>query len=207
MHLFLEILSLRVRSLVGLTLFLVCAAFGSTMHLEAHAQTDSSGRSLNRDGAINTLNKYEKPRVWNELDVDLPLLPQKTRFSQFQTTSQSDFQFFVDISSIRLGEDGVVSIVLRAVSPKGSENITYEGFRCETGEYKLYASSFGFDEAWMPVKNPQWRAAQYQTANSYRGDLLKYYICSDGINIPNERQLQAYFRKGKMRLKAGRLRQ
>ena len=32
---------------------------------------------------------------------------------------------------------------LLAISPKGSVNITYEGFRCETREYKLVRIKLG----------------------------------------------------------------
>ena len=59
----------------------------------------------------------------------------------------------------------------------------------------------------MPVKNPQWRGAFYQTANGYRGDLLKYYICIDGANLLDERQLKVLFKKGEMSKKRGRLSQ
>ena len=196
---FLEKLNSLVWGIIGLGLVLACAVSG--IQIDAHAQTDESGR-YKQDGY-----KYEKPQAWNELDVVLPPPPQKNQFSLFQTTSQSGFQFFVDVSSIQLGEDGVVRMVLLTVSPKGSENITYEGFRCETAEYKFYASSFGFDKAWMPVKNPRWRGAFYQTANGYRGDLLKYYICIDGVNLLDERQLKVLFKKGKMSKKKGRLSQ
>jgi hypothetical protein len=170
---FLERLNSLVLGIIGLGLVLACAV--SSIQIDAHAQTDESGR-YKQDGSINTKEKYERSQHW------------KNRFSLFQTTSQSGFRFLVDVSSIQLGEDGVVRMVLLTVSPKGSENITYEGFRCETAEYKFYASSFGFDKAWMPVKNPQWRGAFYQTANGYRGDLLKYYICIDGANLLDERQ-------------------
>ena len=193
---FLEKLNSLVLGIIGLGLVLACAVSG--IQIDAHAQTDESGR-YKQDGY-----KYEKPQAWNELDVVLPLPPQKNQFSLFQTTSQSGFRFLVDVSSIQLGEDGVVRMVLLTVSPKGSENITYEGFRCETAEYKFYASSFGFDKAWMPVKNPQWRGAFYQTANGYRGDLLKYYICIYGANLLDERQLKAFFKKGKMHKSKGR---
>jgi hypothetical protein len=193
---FVDRLNSLVWGIIGLGLVLACAVSG--IQIDAHAQTDESGR-YKQDGY-----KYEKPQAWNELDVVLPLPPQKNQFSLFQTTSQSGFQFFVDVSSIQLGEDGVVRMVLLTVSPKGSENITYEGFRCETAEYKFYASSFGFDKAWMPVKNPQWRGAFYQTANGYRGDLLKYYICIYGANLLDERQLKAFFKKGKMHKSKGR---
>ena len=193
---FVDRLNSLVWGIIGLGLVLACAVSG--IQIDAHAQTDESGR-YKQDGY-----KYEKPQAWNELDVVLPLPPQKNQFSLFQTTSQSGFQFFVDVSSIQLGEDGVVRMVLLTVSPKGSENITYEGFRCETAEYKFYASSFAFDKAWMPVKNPQWRGAFYQTANGYRGDLLKYYICIYGANLLDERQLKAFFKKGKMHKSKGR---
>jgi len=198
---FLERLNSLVLGIIGLGLVLACAV--SSIQIDAHAQTDESGR-YKQDGSINTKEKYERSQHWNELGIDLPPPPQKNRFSLFQTTSQSGFRFLVDVSSIQLGEDGVVRMVLLTVSPKGSENITYEGFRCETAEYKFYASSFGFDKAWMPVKNPQWRGAFYQTANGYRGDLLKYYICIYGANLLDERQLKAFFKKGKMHKSKGR---
>lgn len=190
----------------GLSLMLACILCVSIVQSEVHAQTDASGRIYKEDGSINTKNKYGKPRAeaWNESKVDLPLPPQKNGFTLFQTTSQSGFRFYVDISSIQYGDDGVIRMVLRAVSPKGSENITYEGFRCATREYKFYASSFGFDKPWMSVKSPQWRSAQYQTANSYRNDLMEYYMCLGDANILKERQLKVFFKKGKMRKQEGR---
>ncbi len=188
---FLERLNSLVLGIIGLGLVLACAV--SSIQIDAHAQTDESGR-YKQDGSINTKEKYERSQHWNELGIDLPPPPQKNRFSLFQTTSQSGFRFLVDVSSIQLGEDGVVRMVLLTVSPKGSENITYEGFRCATREYKFYASSFGFDKPWMSVKSPQWRSAQYQTANSYRNDLMEYYMCLGDANILKERQLKVFFK-------------
>ena len=76
--------------------------------------------------------KYEAPEVWQESVIDLPTLSSKSSFSQYQTRSQTGFNFYVDVSSITYAVDGVVRMSLLAISPKGSVNITYEGFRCET---------------------------------------------------------------------------
>jgi len=142
--------------------------------------------------------KYETPDVWRESPIDLPVLSPRSSFSQYQTRSQTGFTFYIDISSIEFGGDGVVRMSLLAISPKGSENITYEGFRCETRENKLYASSWAFDAKWMPAKRAKWRSVSPKTPNSYRSDLLEYYICDGTLSILDERRLRALFKKGKM---------
>ena len=141
--------------------------------------------------------KYEAPEVWQESVIDLPTLSSKSSFSQYQTRTQTGFSFYADVSSIKFGVDGVVRMSLLAVSPKDSVNITYEGFRCATREYKLYASSWTFDGNWVPARRAEWRATNSQTPNSYRSDLLEYYIC-DGIMNVNERRLRALLERGKM---------
>ena len=147
--------------------------------------------------------KYETPEVWRESFIDFPPLSPKSSFSQYQTRSQTGFNFYLDVSSIKLTADGVVRISLLAISPKGSENITYEGFRCETREYKLYASSWGFDEKWILAKRTKWKTPSYSTANTYRSDLLEFYICNGVLNV-NEKAMKALLKKGKMNKHDGR---
>ena len=148
-----------------------------------------------RDGP--RVYKYETPEVWRESVIDLPPLSPKSSFSQYQTRSQTGFNFYVDVSSIKFTADGVVRMSLLAISPKGSENITYEGFRCETREYKLYALSWTFDANWMPAKGTKWRVISSTSPNSYRGDLLEYYICNGAMTL-EESRLNALLKKGKM---------
>ena len=147
--------------------------------------------------------KYETPEVWRESVVDLPVLAAKSSFNAYQTRSQTGFKFYVDVSSIKFGRDGVVRMSLLAVSPKGSENITYEGFRCETGEYKLYASRWAFDAAWVPAKRAKWKAINSKTPNSYRSDLLEHYICYGALNVLDEKDLKMLLKKGKMNKPGG----
>ena len=158
------------------------------------------GEALARDKDLRARQrayKYEAPEVWQESIIDLPAFSSKSDFSQYQTRTQTGFSFYADVSSIKFGVDGVVRMSLLAVSPKDSVNITYEGFRCATREYKLYASSWTFDGNWVPARRAEWSATNSQTPNSYRSDLLEYYIC-DGIMNVNERRLRALLERGKM---------
>ena len=141
--------------------------------------------------------KYETPEVWQESVIDLPALSPKSSFTQYQTRTQTGFNFYVDVSSISFSADGVVRLSLLAISPKGSENITYEGFRCETKEYKLYALSWTFDANWLPTKGAKWRTISPTSPNSYRGDLLEYYICNGAITL-EEGRLNTLLKKGKI---------
>jgi hypothetical protein len=141
--------------------------------------------------------KYEAPEVWRESVIDLPALSPKSSFTQYQTRSQTGFNFYVDVSSISFSADGVVRMSLLAISPKGSENITYEGFRCETKEYKLYALTWAFDANWLPTKGAKWRTISPTSPNSYRGDLLEYYICNGAMTL-EESRLNTLLKNGKM---------
>ena len=141
--------------------------------------------------------KYEAPEVWQESVIDLPTLSSKSSFSQYQTRSQTGFNFYVDVSSITYAVDGVVRMSLLAISPKGSVNITYEGFRCETRENKLYALSWAFEGEWITAKRTKWRAISSKLPNSYRSDLMEYYICNGSLTL-NETLLRKLLKKGEM---------
>ena len=52
--------------------------------------------------------------------------------------ADSDFRYYVDWGSVSAGEDRIVRYVLVARSRSGTENVTFEGLRCQ-GEYRVYA--------------------------------------------------------------------
>ena len=98
----------------------------------------------------------------------------------------------------KISDDDVVRMTLLAVSPKGSNNLTHEGFRCSTGEYKLYATAWGFNSDWMPMKNPLWLVTNKKNPSRYRYDLLESYICSGRIIFEGQEELRLRFKKGKL---------
>jgi hypothetical protein len=69
----------------------------------------------------------------------------------------SALRFGIDPSSITVGEDGVVRYVVVATSSSGVVNAMYEGLRCGSGDFKLYARHTT-DGGWKVVKNADWRS-------------------------------------------------
>lgn len=66
----------------------------------------------------------------------------------------SQLRYGVDPASVSLGSDGVVRYVVVAASAGGAVNGIYEGIRCSTGEYKVYARNSG--KGWA-MSGSDWR--------------------------------------------------
>ena len=77
----------------------------------------------------------------------------------------SQLRFGIDPASVCLGSDGVVRFVVVAASAGGAVNGIYEGIRCSTGEYKVYARNTG--SGWS-MSGSDWRPlhAQPQSRHS-----------------------------------------
>jgi hypothetical protein len=78
----------------------------------------------------------------------------------------SALRFGIDPSSITVGEDGVVRYVVVATSSSGVVNAMYEGIRCGSGDFKLYARHSA-DGGWKVVKNTDWRSLWEQPVSRH----------------------------------------
>lgn len=119
-------------------------------------------------------------RAWRERPVMLPEYPRPERLVPFFVSSASSFKFFVDAASVETGEDGVVRYALVVRSAAGAESITYEGIRCETGDYRIYASGAG--GAWTPATGG-WRRIEPRSVQRWHNALYKEYFCPLGEPI------------------------
>ena len=91
-----------------------------------------------------------------------------------------EVEFYMVVLFDFVDEDGVVRYTLIARSPSGSDNVSFEGMRCETGEYKPYA--FGsVDNTWLRASNGEWSLIRKQRANDIRYGLYRYYFCPYGV--------------------------
>lgn len=86
---------------------------------------------------------------------------------------------FIDQRRITVNpEDRVVRLWLVLKSDGGAVNGSFEGFRCEGRQYKVYAYS---NPARKPpvskAKRPLWRDAGTLRAGNYRAELLNDYFC------------------------------
>ena len=128
-----------------------------------------------------SFTRDEGPKAkWRETEVAFPPYPGEEHLTKVQLSGPTSFAFLVDTESIRVDEDGVVRYTLIARSPSGSDNVSFEGMRCETGEYKPYA--FGsVDNTWLRASNGEWSLIRKQRANDIRYGLYRYYFCPYGV--------------------------
>jgi hypothetical protein len=119
----------------------------------------------------------EAPR---EDNVVPPPFPARAKLIEFPLADADGFRFFVDGST--LGVDpkaGVVRYVLVAQSPSGAQNISFEGLRCPSAEYRVYATGqadgswVAARTAWQPMRN----------ARRWQGALYREYFCPQKIAI------------------------
>src|SRR4029453_10656987 len=77
----------------------------------------------------------------------IPTPPSKRgELIEFSVAATQEFRFFVDASTLTVDNEGIVRYVLVARSSSGVENVSFEGMRCVTNEYRIYA--LGRDGAW-----------------------------------------------------------
>ena len=139
------------------------------------------------------------PEIWKEETITLPPAVSDQQFRVVEVTGMGDSIFKVDLSSVKLGDDGVVRLALVVLSSQGQANILFEGFRCDTSWYKSYAMRTGFDSPWVTFRSSKWRPVRLQRRNNYRADLVRYYICPSLNNSGREEDIVSLLRKGKIR--------
>ena len=81
-----------------------------------------------------------------------------------------------DLEHLAVGADHVARLWLVVRSGSGAYNGSYEGFRCATGEYKVYAYYNPHrSKPLRRVRLPRWRAIR---PDSYRDELAREVLCS-----------------------------
>ncbi len=120
------------------------------------------------------LDQEKKP--WTELQTRLPPHPKPDNLLPFDLGSNTANRYFVDAASVSVGEDDVVRYTLVVKSGGGATNVSFEGIRCKTREYRIYA--FGHaDGQWSRARNPGWREIRGREINGYHFALRHDYFC------------------------------
>jgi hypothetical protein len=134
-----------------------------------------------REGRFKSEYEQEQDRLnWREGEVKLPAYPKDEGLMEFFVSGASSFRFFIDPASLSPGnKDGVVRYTLIARSPSGYSNISYEGIRCATSSYRVYAT--GNEGRWMP-KDGEWRQIEPKSVQRWHLVLRSYYFCP--VRIP-----------------------
>jgi hypothetical protein len=104
--------------------------------------------------AATAQSNIPDPPEWVETEAPPPPAFDVGRLVDVDVDARGNLRYGVDPASIRIGTDGVVRYVMVARSTTGAMTAMYEGLRCSTGEYKLYAR-YNVDR-WTPVAAPTW---------------------------------------------------
>jgi hypothetical protein len=136
--------------------------------------------------------REQEARDWRELEVTLPALP-KGELIEFFVSAASSFRFFVDPQSLSVGNDGVVRYTLVARSPSGAENVSYEGMRCSTASYKIYALGHGSN--WTRAQG-DWKTIQPKSVQRWHEALSSEYLCPNRIPVSSVAQAVEHLRLG-----------
>ena len=125
--------------------------------------------------------EIEQDRLhFKESDVKLPAYPTDAGLIPFHVSGASSFKFFIDAASVLPGPDGVVRYTLVARSPGGVSNVSYEGIRCATSSWKMYA--LGNDGRWS-ARESEWRDIEPRAVQRWHLELRHRYFCPGRVAI------------------------
>ena len=114
-------------------------------------------------------------KKFKEIEVVLPSYPEESGLLEFLPRRNSENHFYIERNSVSIGADRVVRYSVIVKSPSGALTTSYEGMRCKTSEYKVYA--FGIKNGeWTNSHDAQWRAIP-KTNGDFRFTLYKDYFC------------------------------
>ena len=117
-----------------------------------------------------------------ENDIVLPTgMPDPKNIKGLLVTIGSPLFFGIDTTSIQLGSDKVMRYVMAIKNPSGTQQIKYEGIRCDTVEYKVFGH-VNPEGKWV-LEGTDWKPIPKGGYNQYQATLAWEGFCSG--NGPN----------------------
>ena len=123
-------------------------------------------------------NRYEAPEAWKEEAAQFPPLPDPNGLVEVEVDGVSGNRYFVDTEHVSVGDDGVTRLTLVTQPRRGARITTYEGFRCETHEARVYAIASGGE--WTASKHGDWRRVLTTGYKNIHGVLMAGAACDLG---------------------------
>lgn len=137
---------------------------------------------------------------WKEAEVALPAFPAEADLVEFYVGPTQTSRFFIDSSSLSVGQDGVIRYTLVTKTPGGARNIVYEGLRCATREKRLYAMGHA-DQTWTRPRRSDWSriGGGAGRISAVHDQLLKVYFCANGAKVLKPEDAIALLKRGGFR--------
>ncbi|GAB3627231.1 hypothetical protein PTE30175_04599 [Pandoraea terrae] len=130
------------------------------------------------DDLTEYLQQQEQAKKFTESAFTLPAAPQDADLVSYPTSANATLNYAIDAKSISVTPEGVVRYVSVIRSNQGARNVTFEGVRCETFEYRLYATGRP-DGKWAPARVSEWQPIRPYGPTGYQGVLYRDYFCRD----------------------------
>jgi len=132
----------------------------------------------------------------SEEEVSLPTFPKDIDLIEFPVSAATTNRYFIDGSTLSPGKDGVVRYVMVIRTDGGATNVSFEGLRCATGEYRVFASGRA-DGSWGPAKISSCRTIEAKTVNRHHVALYREFFCPLALPIANAAEGRRALRLGK----------
>ena len=145
---------------------------------------------------VAPMNDYEEPEIkpWVEADYALPPFPKDEDLVEFEVDGAPNVRAYVDRTAIGAGTpDGVVRYVMVVRTSGGATNVSYEGLRCDTNEYRIYATGT-LEKAWAKARSSEWR--KFKIHNRPQRSLANYYFCPNFTPVGSVREALNALRLG-----------
>lgn len=154
--------------------------------------------SLAAQAGLGLRDQDEDPDApkWEEEALQLPAFPQEGSLREFYVSATTTHKYYIDAATLSVGKDGVVRYVLVVRTGGGATNITYEGMRCERGEFRIYATGHR-DGSWVPARGSVWRLIENKPTNRYHAALSRDFFCPIGNAIYTADEGREALRLGK----------
>jgi len=126
-------------------------------------------------------------KKWQESRVTLPAYPEDQNLLALPMQPTDTLKVSVDRASVSRDADRVARFSIVVESRSGARSIFYDGYRCETREYKTYALG-SLDKKLIPVKTATWVRVPQPEFNAFRFRLYRDYVCdsSDSARDPKD---------------------
>lgn len=142
-----------------------------------------AGELLKSPSPFDDFGKFDESKAekWKELESPLPAWPEDAHLVPVRMPVTYTLRIYIDEKSVSRLADGIARFTLVVESPSGVRNVFFEGYNCETREYKTYATGTP-DKTFEPMKKPKWERVQYYEVNAFRFQLLRHYICNPDVS-------------------------
>ncbi|MCF8149419.1 MAG: CNP1-like family protein [Burkholderiaceae bacterium] len=165
--------------------------------LAANAGAET-GAAIGGPGARALSEAEEESKVFREEASELPAYPRPENLREFYVSAVASNKFYVDASTLSVGNDGVVRYVLVVKTSGGATNVTFEGIHCDQHTWKIYATGHS-DGTWKRSRalRNDWRPIENKPVNRHHSVLRHELFCPMGIPIKNPDEGRNALRLGK----------